>query len=261
MMKEDYCGIEDEGAGVDSGAGDYDEAISLLFGKMRPHRAALLALLTFCREPQKASVASAHVSAVQGSHAVFSPSTLCRMLEEAGAVERLCPVRADVLDDAGVPVVAGEGATEELIPLAWVAAREAIAGEEAGEAYVQSAGCRESYWRTTEAGRNFLGAQDVVASVAQLAERESNWWPVYLELLAYLGAGDGHSQAEIAQHMTALPVFAVESHRLSTAHMIDQLQQAGAIEWLNGWVLTEGARVLLGDGASCGGDASPRSRR
>ena len=222
----------------------------------------MLALLDFCREPQKASAASDRLSAVQGAYAVFSPSTLCRMLEEAGAVERLCPAQEEgVIADAGALGGKGTSGSDGLVPLAQVSAREAIEGEEAGAAYVQPAGCRESYWHTTEAGRAFLDAQDAAVSMARLAERESCWWPVYLELLAYLYAGDGHIQAEIAQHMTALPAFAAASHALSTAHMIDQLQQAGAIEWRDGWVLTEDARTFLGDGASCGGDVSPRSRR
>ena len=203
--------------------------ISDLLTAMGSQRHVLEQILDFCRSRRPVAGVNAWVEQFQGPRAVFDAPALCRLLEERGALERTTETKSDA------------GATEGFKQAGFVCE---LSDERRGDAYLRPLGHRTSYWSTTPAGIFYLDSLKSKDVRASLAGDEPELWPVYEELLKF--AGEGVTQEEVLGHLNSFPPYRKVREKVATAHLIDQARNAGALEWENGWRLTDAGRQALG---------------
>lgn len=197
-----------------------------LLASMGRHRRVLEKIMEFCRERRPVAGVNAWVEQLQGPLAVYGPPSLCRLLQEHGALERT------VEEDAGEP--RPDGGTE------------ARADGAAEGGYATPGPRRTSYWTTTPAGCAYLEAKKAADAAEALIGEEPELWPVYEEILQLLSDGRGYTQQQVFEHLCEFEPYCAVREQVATAHLLDCACRAGAIEWSEGWKLTEsGRRAIL----------------
>lgn len=200
-----------------------EERTAELLERMAPHRGTLFAIIAACPTPTPAARVNALVEEIQRDHySVFDPNTLCVLLEDAGALER---VTAD-----GAPL--DEAATQ---PEA-----EVIDGVE----YLRATTPPELHWRATECGRQAVARDDPAARLDRLLREDERYLPVYRVLLKLCAGDGGATTAELASSVYDHELL--QEPRLLAAHFTDKLERCGAICWRSRrWHITSTGQAAL----------------
>lgn len=197
-------------------------AIAGLFERMASQRPVFLGILQACSCPCSDNDIAARVGELQEhNHSVYAPATLCAMLEEVGALER----------------VAQDGT-----PLAQVDIAPRVV-EVDGVEYLEVPSEAVGFWHTTVVGRAACasdGALDRLLAV--IGEDEGRYEPIYERILT-LCADDGATAAELGKAVDRDPL--VQDPRYFAMHFAERLKRCDGVAWDGTWHITElGLRAL-----------------
>ena len=213
------------------------ERIADLFGSMAPYRRTLLAIMAFCEKPRSVDDLESHVAELlrhRGS--VFTAASFCKMLFDAGMIERV--------DADGNPYSEGEAKPVE------------VEGED-GEVYLRPAAPPPVFWVLTEEGRGVVEEDDATAQLWEIIEEQARYASVFRGILLACDEGDGATITDIVAKTRNDPVLA-DPPKMPQFFM-DYLERNGAIEWRGAWTTTEvGKEILAMLAAADGKEAAAR---
>lgn len=206
-----------EGVYTPERQGGAQEAIKSLIDHNPGRRPVLLAIMQMCAgEGMPASKVTEEVNKLQADNlSVYSPMTLCRMLERAGGLALEMPDVHDVEEDV-----------------------------EEGVEYLEIKEHIDPIWHATEDGlavcEEFSRApvfHDIVL------DRDSSYLEVYRAVMLALDERP-RTKREIDDLVDTFEI--VKKPRRFGGHFVDILERADAIEWKDrAWQLTEAGRELL----------------
>lgn len=199
------------------------ERIERLMAATKSTSKVLKSTLEFCREMQPIEAVNAHIDELQRSNAsVYGPETLCRQLEDAGALLRV--------HEDGTPASA--------------IANEPVVVVVDGVEYLEAPAAKPSFWLTTEDGAGYLDSCDPAGDLKALLDREPQYAHVYAAVLGACAADKGATAADLATLVNDDP--AVQSPCRYSSYFVDQLQECFALEWRSkAWHATELGRAAL----------------
>jgi hypothetical protein len=197
---------------------ELDEAVErLLSSGMKQHKNTLLAILDFCRDPRTADEVSAFVDSRQAENvSVYDSATFCRNLEKAGAMEE---IRQE-----------GQERDEEVIV--------------EGNAYVKPGDPATVRFVTTPAGSRALKRYAPADRLAKLVADNSQYEPIYLQLLSMCDEDEGTTPKAMGQAVDDDPLL--QDPKLYAQHFFNQLYHVNAIEWRNkAWHTTTSGHAFV----------------
>ncbi len=192
-------------------------------------RPVLLGIINLCREGCLSSELSQTVKDLQESNlSVYSPMTLCRMLERAGALELEMPEVSETHEDV-----------------------------EAGVEYLEIKERVDPIWHATSEGLDVYEEMTNGAAFRDIVlNRDAAYLEVYAAVMGAVGE-EPRSKAYIEELVDTFDV--VKKPRRFGGHFIDMLERTDAFEWKNhAWQLTDLGRkmtsVVQGAAAAAIGD-------
>lgn len=196
--------------------GSAKRAILSLLDHNPGRRAVLLSIVGWCSDGCPTSELAKRVEELQrDNRSVYAPTTLCRMLERAGALELEMPEVADAREDVAEGVEYLE--IKERIDPVWRATADGLAVR---ESLTQGAAFR-----------------DIVLG------RDGKYRDVYRAVMEAVDAAP-RSKDYIEALVDAFPI--VQHPRRFGGHFIDMLERTDALEWKNrAWQLTDLGRAML----------------
>lgn len=190
--------------------GSVHDALIELLDHNPGRRPVLLGIIDLCREGCAASTVTERVDELQASNlSVYSPMTLCRMLERAGALTLEMPEVAEEREDV-----------------------------EAGVEYLEIKEHVDPVWHTTEEGLAVYAEMTSGAAFRDIVlDRDGRYVEVYAAVMDAVHEAP-RSKAYIEELVDAFEV--VKNPRRFGGHFIDMLERTDAIEWKNrAWQLTK----------------------
>ena len=179
-------------------------------------RPVLVSILGWCEGGCLNSELTEKVDVLQeDNRSVYGTTTLCRMLERAGALELEMPETSDAHEDV-----------------------------EEGVEYLEIKERVDPVWRTTEAGSAVHAQMTSGASFRDIVlDRDSLYLEVYR---AVMNAVDEHPRTKVEIEELVDTFDVVKSPRRFGAHFIDMLERTDALEWKNhAWQLTDLGRTMM----------------
>lgn len=211
-----------------------EERLSNLLEAMTPRRRVLMGILSHCLEPQASSAVEAKVGEMQKhDFSVFRSPSLCALLEQAGALQRV--------DVDGTPIC-----TDEANPTTVV-----VDGVE----YLEVRKPPETFWLTTTPGQAALESDRPLERLKSLFNMDDKYLPIYKRILTLCMGDDGASTPSINDAVDHDPL--VQKPRLYAPHFIDKLEQCDALLWKGSWHTTEVGRRGLEERATLETNQTP----
>lgn len=196
-----------------------NDAIEELFRRNPGRKPVFLQIIEYCTEPRTTTEVGALVaSAQEHNRSVYTPMTLCSILERSGALTSEAPETADeVVEDDGVE-------------------------------YLEVKDAPDAVWTSTDAALEVLASHREGGALRTLLEVEEPQYRTVYERLLRFCAGEPRKKAAIDAIIDDDPL--VQSPRRYSNHFIELLESREALEWRDGWALTElGERYLQEVGA------------
>lgn len=208
------------------------ERIADLLDKMGTFRSDLLKIVRYCDGMRSVDETNAYIEELKkNNHSVYSPATLCSLLERAGALTR----------------VNAQGA-----PASAVVAEPVVVADEFGNEYLQAAEQEPSFWLATADGLAAVAANQPTGRLNELLAESGMYLPIYQRVLSLCAASEeGATLADLSAAVDPDPL--VQSPRRAVTFFIDKLRECEALTWKGAWVATEAGRSVL---ASLGFDES-----
>jgi hypothetical protein len=195
-----------------------DDRLGTLLSRMGRQRDVLCAVLEACDEPRTiGQVEDATRDARERHRSIFGVDALCLLLEQAGALQRVC----------------ASGKPYDETALEGVETTEVVDGIE----YLERREPPAVLWRLTESGQAALAARDPLSGLEALRARDARHVPIYREILAMCARDGGATVGDISRAVDDSPLC--QSPRLYAAHFIDNLEACGAVTWGPPWVATD----------------------
>lgn len=199
-----------------------EERIRALFEQMPTMQKMLFAILDLCTAPVPTEQLEERVDALkQHHHSVYTPLTLCNLLERAGAMVQT--------DEEGTPLTETE--------------REPLLVDIDGVQYWRVAPAPQVYWSLTDEGRAQLDSYRPQELITQLYEAQPQYTDIFTTCLQLTAREGGIALRDIGNVVDDEPVL--QSPRRFAMYFIDKLEHAGAVEWRGQWVITEHGRTYL----------------
>ena len=190
------------------------EAIEELFTRNPGRKPVFLQIIEFCTEPRTTTeVAEVVAKAQEYNRSVYTPLTLCSILERSGALTSEVPETADeVVEDNGVE-------------------------------YLEVKEAPEATWTSTDAALEVLSVHREGAGLQALIESEEPQYRAIYERLLHFCAEGPRMKAAIDALIDDDPL--VQNPRRYSNHFIELLENREALAWQQGWVTTDlGHRYL-----------------
>lgn len=196
------------------------DAIEELLRRNPGRKPVFLKIIELCCEPRTTGEVAEAVEAAQAENrSVYTPLSLCAMLERAGALTSQVPQTADEVH------------------------------EEDGVEYLEVREAPEATWTSTDDGLVVLAAHGEGSALRELlaSESEAVYRPVYERVLAFC-AQEPRKKPQIDAIVDDDPL--VQSPRRYSNHFIELLESREALAWHDGgWNATElGLRYLRENG-------------
>lgn len=193
-----------------------EERLADLLSKMATRRKTLMETIKFCQTPQKAPSVNEFIDELQQSNrSVYSPATLCELLEKAGALEKV--------DAEGQPLFETEEEPETVV----------VDGVE----YLEPKKPVEVFWAATDTGREALAADKPLERLQSLFEKDQDYLVIYKRILTLCSQEDGIRTSEIDSAVDSDPL--VQEPRLYAPHFVDKLEKCDALTWNKVWKTTD----------------------
>lgn len=208
--------MQREGVYTPERAGSAQNALIELLDHNPARRPVLLGIINLCREGCTSSELSEKITSMQESNlSVYSPMTLCRMLERAGALELEMPQISEEHEDV-----------------------------EAGVEYLEIKERVDPIWHATDAGLEVYEEMSNGAAFRDIVlDRDSKYIEVYAAVMRALDESP-RTKDFIEELSDTFEV--VQKPRRFGGHFIDMLERTDAIEWKNHtWRLTDLGRKML----------------
>ena len=199
-------------------AGSVREAVASLVDHNPARRKVLLSIIDMCRNGLASSVIVERVDAIQKDNlSVFSPMTLCRMLERAGALELDMPKTAEEVEDV-----------------------------EQNVEYLEITSTPDPMWYATEEG---LAIYDELTQGSEFRSivlgHDARYLDVYRAVMEAT-KDTGLSKKQIEEIVDRFEI--VKNPRRFGGHFIDILERTDALEWKNrAWHLSDFGRTMLNE--------------
>ena len=190
------------------------DAIEELFKRNPGRKPVFFSIFEFCTEPRTTTeVGELVASAQEHNRSVYSPMTLCSILERSGALTSEVPETADeVVEDNGVE-------------------------------YLEIKEAPDAVWTSTDAALEVLASHREGSALRTLLEVEEPQYRTIYERLLRFCAEEPRKKPAIDAIIDDDPL--VQNPRRYSNHFIELLESREAMEWRNGWALTEiGERYL-----------------
>ncbi len=199
------------------------EPLYQLLRTMAPRRTVLLGILSLCDEPQPIEAVAAEVDRLQeNNQSVYGAPSLCIALENAQGLERV---------------------TEDGAPYAAVDLEPVVVTDEDGLSHYETPEAPALFWRTTEAGRAVVAADDPAADARAMLASETAYHPIYHRVLTLCAAEAGCTTPTLGAAVDRDPL--VQDPRLFAGHFIERLEAVGCLVWRgDGWHTTELGRIM-----------------
>ena len=182
------------------------ERIAKLFAEMARQKALLVAIVDFCREERTAAQIDEMLAPLQEfRRSVYTPSTIRRLLERAGALDYF----------------SHDEAPEEQV-------------DEDGNLVVPEK--PDPTWLSTADGLEYIEAQDPFGELVHALEPYLDHVEVFRAILE-LCNGEGVSIGAIESEARKLGVTANE--KLQAGFYVGKLEDFEALEWRGAWITTE----------------------
>lgn len=196
--------------------GSAQAAVQLMLKRNPARRPVLLSIMGLCEEGCASSVVTERVTEWQKDNlSVYSPMTLCRMLERAGALELEMPEVSEeheVVDD--------------------------------GVVYLEITDSVDPVWRTTEAGREVYEQCTQGAEFREMVlVRDARYLEVYQAVMERI-ADEPRTKQDIEDFVATFPIC--QKPLRFGNHFLDILEATDAIIWSDhAWRITDLGRTLL----------------
>lgn len=208
MQRENVYSPERQGGAV--------QAVLAMLDRNPARRPVLVSILGWCDGGCLNSELTEKVDALQeNNRSVYGTTTLCRMLERAGALTLTMPETSEEHEDA-----------------------------EEGVEYLEIRERVDPVWTTTDAGMDVYGQMtDGSAFRDMVFNRDSKYLEVYRAVMSAVNEAPMKKDA-IEELVDTFDV--VKSPRRFGGHFIDMLERTDALEWKNhAWQLTDLGRSML----------------
>ncbi len=194
---------------------DAAERIAALMSEMRADRRALLAILRACEAPCAAEPLAQAARDAQTGVSVYAPETLRRLLEQAGALERV--------NEAGEPYSAEAGQPKVVV----------VDGVECLEPAEPPA----PWWVATPEGRAAAQADKPLLRIEALFEEKGDYLPIFKRVLAMCAQDGGAKTKQINAAVDCDPL--VQSPRHFASYFTEKLEGCDALVWDGAWKTTD----------------------
>lgn len=190
------------------------EAIEELFKRNPGRKPVFLDIIEYCTEPRTTTEVGELVANVQEhNRSVYTPMTLCSILERSGALTSEVPETADeVVEDDGVE-------------------------------YLEIKQAPDAIWTSTDAALEVLASHREGSALRTLIEVEEPQYRTIYERLLNFCAEEPRKKPAIDAIIDDDPL--VQSPRRYSNHFIELLESREALEWRDGWTLTDLGRRYL----------------
>lgn len=190
------------------------EAIEELFKRNPGRKPVFLDIIEFCTEPRTTTeVAEVVAKAQEHNRSVYTPMTLCSILERSGALVSEIPETAD-----------------EVV-------------EENGVEYLEVKEAPDATWTSTDAALEVLADHREGGGLRSLIRTEEPQYRTVYERLLRFCAEEPRTKPAIDALIDDDPL--VQNPRRYSNHFIELLESREALVWQQGWVTTELGRRYL----------------
>lgn len=190
------------------------EAIEELFRRNPGRKPVFLQIIEFCTEPRTTTeVAEVVAKAQEHNRSVYTPMTLCSILERSGALVSEVPETAD-----------------EVV-------------EEDGVEYLEVKQAPDATWTATDAALEVLADHREGSELHKLIEVEEPQYRAVYENLLRFCAEEPRTKPAIDVLIDDDPL--VQNPRRYSNHFIELLESREALAWQQGWVTTDLGRRYL----------------
>ena len=202
--------------------GTVEERIDALFDQMPTLHKVLYGILKQCDKPIKPDELNHAIEKLkQHHHCVYSPSTFCSLLEQAGALEKV--------DENGRSLEEFE--------------QEPVKVVMDEVAYWTVAPAPQIFWVLTDAGRTRLETYCPLESIQACYDAEPQYAEVFTTTLRLCAQEGGATVRSIGDAIEDEPVL--QEPRRYAMYFIDKLEHAGALDWTGSWTATEHGKDYL----------------
>ena len=196
------------------------KVLSDLFAHMPGNRQVLKGIISAATERISESQMADKVQEMQAHRAsVYSAHTLCRLLEEYGALERV---------------------SEDGTPFDQVENEPKIITED-GIDYIVAGRPAQLYWQASLEGRAYLEADNPLEAIENLVQSEETYASIYKHILSK--ALKGASGKSLADDIDDLEL--VQKPRRYVMSFIKKLEDCDAVTWDGAWHTTEVGKEAL----------------
>lgn len=199
------------------------ERIAELFSEMPNRRKTLFAILGHCGQARPVREVVDFISELKlHDKSVYTANDFTTLLQRCGALERV--------GEDGQPYVEVDLEPETVV----------VDGVE----YLQPQTPPPAFWRTTQAGADYLASDDPDARLQEVFEQEGDYLPIFRRILTLCLAHGGADAKAIASAVDGDPLLA--HPRYYSSRFVEKLKNCDALAWEDKtWVVTDLGRVAL----------------
>ncbi len=241
-----------------------EERFANLLAEMPGTKRLLLKVVDFCRTEKTVPEMDDYINSLKEySYNVYSPVIIRELLQEAGAIDYIPLEDEDATyadeetlrEHAAALRVAAEAAAKAdvdfeggvLIPIDEAAVQHEQleeGDEELTLDFMEIEEPKPGLWIATEAGLAAVDAMDDYAGTQELLAKELVYLDIYHQILSFCAEEEyGRSSKEIDVLVNDSPLL--EKPRRYSGYFVSRLERQGALEWRNGWCVTEvGKRII-----------------
>ena len=201
---------------------DIATRIDTLFEQMPTLERMLLDILERCISPIPSADMDAQVAELQKyHHSIYSPLTLCGLLERAGAIYKS--------DEAGNSLEDFE--------------QEPLKVEIDGAEYWRVAPAPEVFWALSPEGRERYEAYKPAERIKEMFAQEPHYRQFFLTALKMCATPGGVTLKVVDDLLVDEPEL--QKPRRYAMYFMDKLEKAGAVQWGDTWKATEAGKAYL----------------
>ena len=198
------------------------ERIDSLFASLKHRKRILLDTIAYVQEPKAVTDVNIRIEELQKNNtSVYSGPDICALLERAGAIKRVTEIGEELPSDNLEPEVVSVDGVEVYKPVS----------------------APEVFWMATQEGVAAYEDYDPYINIKALLADEVNYVPIFKRVLELASSTPGAKTASYTAAIDDDPL--VQEPRRYASFFLDKLEEVDAIEWREGWYVTDiGCDVL-----------------
>ena len=236
------------------------ERAANLFSKMDFMRRPFIRILKYCLEPRTTDELQAETEEIlRYIKSAYGPVEVRHMLNAAYCLDQARVSATEMTSEQAEAETAGEDADAKAKAEVEATGKDAdakTAGEDAAQIMTQDSedevelssaneeGTPDYYtvWQTTEIGKEYIVEEDPIKAIKELFAQDKLWLSGYEKTLTTLKNGAGTFK-EVQDVIKPMELYQKDNKH--AAMFLKRLEDAGAIEWKDKWVLTDAGEATL----------------